>query len=177
MLKAEFPQARLTAGDLNQDGVLFCERVFGAKPIFSAERAADVEIDDQFDLLWCGSLLTHLDLDRWHEFFELLVEAIEHQGLFVFTAFGDWAASRMRARAFTYRMTDDLIEQMLDEYERSGFAYSDYPGETLSGMSLTSPPWLFTQLGKTPELRLVGYWPRAWSEHQDVVACVRASGR
>jgi hypothetical protein len=128
------------------------QRIFGAKPIYSSLDAAEVEIDDQFDLVWCGSLLTHLGLDRWNAFFSLLVDSVEEDGLFVFTAFGDWVASRMRN------------------------AYEDYPGQVDSGMSLTSPAWVFEKLATRPELRLVGHFPRAWGEHQDVWVCVKPPG-
>jgi SAM-dependent methyltransferase len=173
MLKAEFPEARLTAGDLNEAGVQFCERVFGAKPIYSAKRAGDVEIDDQFDLIWCGSLLTHLDLDRWEEFFSLLASSAAGRGLFVFTAFGNWAASRLRSGEYDYNMGEDGAARILAAFDRDGFGYSDYPGQTLSGMSLTSPEWLFSRLAAHPELGLVNYMPRAWGRHQDVLACVK----
>ena len=176
MLKAEFPQARFSAGDINEDGVRFCERIFGAKPIYSSLDAAEVEIDDQFDLVWCGSLLTHLGLDRWNAFFSLLVDSVEEDGLFVFTAFGDWAASRMRNGVYNYRMNDDQIEWLLNDYERDGFAYEDYPGQVDSGMSLTSPAWMFEKLATRPELRLVGHFPRAWGGHQDVWVCVKPPG-
>jgi SAM-dependent methyltransferase len=175
MLKAEFPQARLTAGDINSDGVRFCERVFGANPIHSGVNAGDVEIAEQFDLVWCGSLLTHLDMDRWHGFFSLLADAVANRGLLVFTAFGDWAAGRLRSGEFQYGLGQDEVEGMLRSYERSGFGYADYPGQTLSGMSLTSPAWLFGQLETRADLRLVSYAPRGWGGHQDVVACVKGA--
>jgi SAM-dependent methyltransferase len=173
MLKAEFPDAKLTAGDINEDGVDFCERVFGAKPIYSAPRAKDVEIHDQFDLIWCGSLLTHLDLDRWEEFFNLLADSVAERGLFVFTAFGNWAASRLRSGEYDYNLDEDGVERILAAFDQDGFGYSDYPGQALSGMSLTSPEWLLAQLAAHPELRLVSFMPRGWGRHQDVLACVK----
>jgi SAM-dependent methyltransferase len=177
MLKAEFPEANLAAGDLNEAGVQFCERVFGANPIYSAQRAEDVEIDEQFDLIWCGSLLTHLDLDRWDGFFDLLANSTAERGLFVFTAFGNWAASRLRSGEYDYSLGKDGAARILAAFENGGFGYSDYPGQTLSGMSLTSPEWLFAKLATHSELRLVNYMPRAWGRHQDVLACVKEPKR
>ena len=58
VLKAAFPDARLAAGDLNRDAVDFCAQTFGAAPIYSAQRPEDITIDDSYDLIWCGSLLT-----------------------------------------------------------------------------------------------------------------------
>jgi SAM-dependent methyltransferase len=173
VLKVAFPDAALTACDINRDGVDFCARMFGATPIYSSLAAEDVEIDDRFDLVWSGSLLTHLDLDRWHGFFELLTRCVEPGGLLVFTAFGRWPAERLRQRSFAYSLTEQKVETILRDFDAHGFGYVDYPGQTLSGMSLTVPSWIFGQLETRPELRIVSYMERGWSDHQDVVVCMR----
>lgn len=173
MLKAAFPDAALTAGDLNADGVAFCERKFGATPIVSSLDPGAVTIDGAFDLIWCGSLLTHLDRDRWDGFFELLAGALDRGGLFVFTAFGRHPAARIRSGEMLYRMDEEGAQKVLSEFDRDGFGYSDYAGEELSGMSLTSPAWLSRRIEEAGSLRIVGYTERGWGGHQDVVAVTR----
>src|SRR6185436_1772186 len=59
-IKAEFPAARLGACDIDRDGVDFCAATFGASPVYGREDPAEVEIDDPYDLIWSGSLFTHL---------------------------------------------------------------------------------------------------------------------
>jgi SAM-dependent methyltransferase len=176
-LKAAFPDASFTACDINRDGVEFCERVFGAAPVVSRPRGEDVPLDGPFDLIWCGSLLTHLDRDKWPGFLALFERSLAPGGLVLFTTFGSYAVERMRSREFTYRMTDEEIGPMLRGYERDGFAYSDYPGMEDSGMSLVKPSWVCGLVFERPRLRLVNYTERAWhsgaNSHQDVVACVR----
>jgi SAM-dependent methyltransferase len=171
MLKAAYPEAELTACDLNREGVDFCARVFGAKPVYSTLRAEEVPLDETFDLIWSGSLVTHLDLDRWRAFFALYERCLAPGGLLVLTTFGRWPAERLRRREFTYAMTDAEIPGLLEAFDREGFAYSDYPGATLSGMSLTAPSWVVRHVEERSELRLVSYTERGWNDHQDVVAC------
>jgi SAM-dependent methyltransferase len=171
VLKAAFPQAALTACDLNRAGVDFCARVLGARPVYSALEAKDVPLDDRFDLVWSGSLLTHLDVRRWRDFFSLYERSVGKGGLLVFTAFGRWPAERLRRRSFTYEMTDAEIAAMLGQFDRNGFGYADYPGEEMSGMSLTSPSWITRYIEEHSKLRLVSYTERGWMDHQDVVAC------
>src|SRR3954467_990164 len=72
MLKADFPRARLTACDINRGGVDFCAETFGATPVYSAERPEEIRLPGSFDLIWCGSLFTHFDRDRWPGFLDLL---------------------------------------------------------------------------------------------------------
>jgi SAM-dependent methyltransferase len=174
MLKAAFPHAALTGGDLNAEGVSFCERKFGATPVQSSLYGADVQIDERFDLVWCGSLLTHLDLDRWDGFFALLVDCIDEGGLFVFTAFGRHAAGRIRRGEAIYGLGEDGVDRILTRFDRDGFGYSDYEGQTMSGMSLASPPWICDRVLATGSLQLVSYTERGWFGHQDVIAVTRA---
>jgi SAM-dependent methyltransferase len=173
MLKAAFPDAALTAGDLNPEGVSFCERKFAATPIYSSLHAADVEIEGRFDLVWCGSLLTHLDVDRWQDFFSLLVDCVDKSGVFVFTAFGRHAAQRIRRREMLYGLGDDGAQKILAGFDSDGFGYSDYEGQTLSGMSLTSPAWIYERVHAAGSLQLVTYTEQAWFGHQDVIAVTR----
>jgi SAM-dependent methyltransferase len=179
-LKAAFPEASLTACDINHDGVEFCAEVFGATPAVSQPRGDDVDLQDRFDLIWCGSLLTHLNRDKWPGFLSLFQRSLAPGGLVVFSVFGSYAAERMRSREFTYRMSDNELASILPAYDKRGFGYSDYPGLKDSGMSLASPSWVTAQLRLLPRLRLVNYTERAWhsgaNSHQDVVACVRSEG-
>ena len=64
-LKAEFPEAALTACDVIREGVDFCARTFGARAIYGKEDPSELELDERFDLIWCGSLLTHVDEENW----------------------------------------------------------------------------------------------------------------
>jgi SAM-dependent methyltransferase len=174
MLRAEFPDAELTGGDLNADGVAFCARKFGATPVQSGLRAEEVQIDGRFDLVWCGSLLTHLDRDRYEGFFSLLANAVDVGGVLVFTAFGRHAANRIRRREALYGLGDEGARKILSEFDRDGFGYSDYEGQTLSGMTLTSPSFVCDRIAGVPSLQLVGYTEQGWHGHQDVIACTRA---
>jgi SAM-dependent methyltransferase len=61
-IRVAFPAARITACDLDRDGVDFCVREFGVNGVYSSSKPAEIPIGDQFDLIWCGSLLTHLSV-------------------------------------------------------------------------------------------------------------------
>ena len=95
-IKAEFPDARLGAGDIDHDGVEFCAATFGATPVYGREDPADVEIDAPYELIWCGSLFTHLPPERWEGFLALFERALVPGGLLVFTTHGRRIAERIR---------------------------------------------------------------------------------
>ena len=95
-IKAEFPDARLGAGDIDHDGVDFCAATFGATPVYGHEDPADIEIDSPYELIWCGSLFTHLPPERWEGFLALFERALAPEGLLVFTTHGRRIAERIR---------------------------------------------------------------------------------
>ena len=84
-LKVAFPDAELTACDTWPDGLEFCVQTFGAKGVVSAVDPADVKLDGPFDLIWCGSLLTHVDREPFVEFVRLFESCLAPGGVLVFT--------------------------------------------------------------------------------------------
>ena len=65
VLRAAFPAATLIACDIDRDGVDFCAQTFGAVPVYSDVDPANVRIEQQVDLIWVGSLFTHVDPASW----------------------------------------------------------------------------------------------------------------
>src|SRR5262245_38284150 len=62
-LRAAFPEAELTACDVNREGVDFCAERFGAVPVYSDPDPERIPLEGTYDLIWVGSLLTHLDAE------------------------------------------------------------------------------------------------------------------
>ena len=63
-LVRRFPRARFVACDLQQDMADFCARQFGARAVYSKDDLEALSFAERFDLVWCGSLATHLDAER-----------------------------------------------------------------------------------------------------------------
>jgi SAM-dependent methyltransferase len=177
MLKAEFPQAKLTASDIEADAVDFCARVLGATPVYSRDDPAEVHIGDTFDLIWCGSLLTHHGAARWRQFLALFESLLRPSGLLVFTTAGRAVAERVNTRTKTYGLAEDQIERLLAHYEGDGFGYEEYRthrGYVSSyGISLSSPAWVWARLEERTDLHLVVHVEQAWSMSQDMFACLK----
>jgi len=88
MLRAFFPDAHLTVTDLDHDGVDFCAAQFNATPVYSHEDIWRVSLDQCFDLIWCGSLFTHLDAPQLPDFLGFFAEHLSPDGVLVFTTHG-----------------------------------------------------------------------------------------
>ena len=170
-LKAAFPSARLTACDLDHDSVEFCCQAFGATPVYSRVDPVEIPLNGLFDLIWVGSLLTHLDYPRWIPFLARFQELLTIGGVLVFTTHGRFVADRLRTREFTYGLSPETIHSLVERFQSTGFGYQQYPSQDNYGISLSTPAWVCSQLAATEKLQLVNYTEKGWNQHQDVVAC------
>ncbi len=175
MLRVAFPDTDLTACDVLQDGVEFCARTFGATGVLSHPDPARVTIDGRFDLVWSGSLFTHLDAPRWSGFLDLIESVLEPGGLFIFTVQGRHTAHSWRNGVAEPEHPEETMARILADYETSGFGYCDYAGMRDWGDALVKPKWVRAAVAGRDGLELVDYHETGWAGAQDVVTCVRRS--
>jgi SAM-dependent methyltransferase len=168
VLKAAFPDAALTACDIDRAGVDFCARQFGAEPVYSVEDPGKIPVRGPFDLIWCGSLLTHLDAPLWPGFLSLFRSLLSPDGVCVFTCHGVGAVEYVRSGMSTYGLADP--RKLLQWYERYGFGFLPYRPGGRYGVSMSSASWVLAQLRKLPDTRLVLFTEKGWHNHQDAVA-------
>lgn len=170
VLQAAFPQARLTAGDLNRHAVDFCARTFGATPVYAHESPEQIQLTQKFDLIFCGSLLTHLKAERWPGFLSFFRTLLEPNGILVFTTHGEMSINWITNGKETYGLKPEQLTQLLTDYRNTGFGYQDYPVMSAYGISISAVPWVLAATGKLPDLHLVSCLPQAWLNYQDVYA-------
>jgi SAM-dependent methyltransferase len=169
-LAADFPKARLVALDTNKAGVDFCAKVFGAKPVYSNIDFSNLSFDGKFDLIWVGSLFTDLRGERWSILMNLLRSVLADDGLLLFSTHGSDVERRLRDRqVLLFNLQPERIAKILEEYDASGFGYSDYQSYPGYGVSLSSPQWITLQanaVGLEPILQQ----ENGWDDFQDVWA-------
>jgi SAM-dependent methyltransferase len=171
VLRVAFPQAEVVACDLDRGAVDFCAGELGAIPCYSDRDPSHIRLEGSFDLIWCGSLFTHLDQPRWSEFLELFDSVLAPSGVLVFTTHGPYLVDEVRrgARDFPVASTSDLVAR----FDLDGFGYQDYTGQLGYGISLSSPEWVIRLLRQRAGLSLAAYLARGWAGRQDAFACVR----
>jgi SAM-dependent methyltransferase len=193
-LHAAFPSARLTACDLLRDGVDFCAEQFGAEPVYSTEDPREIELDGPFDLIWCGSLLTHLDERGWRDFFHLFGSLLAPEGVMVVTTSGRFVIELLkvhvrgadaalpqssqeyyerRAREYFADIPDDEAARMLEQCETTGFGYADYARTPGYGVSVAKPSWVCALAETVPGASILTCLEQGWDNTQDVFSCVR----
>ncbi len=170
-LVKRFPEATIFASDLDRKGVEFGARMFGAEPIYSQLNLADLSLDNKFDLIWCGSLITHLNASGIRDLLRFFARHLSPGGLLVFTTHGDRVVQRMLNREFDYGITRDATLTLIDSYRANGFGFADYPAESGYGVSLTAPEWVRKET-ETLALKEVYFREHGWDDHQDVYGFV-----
>jgi SAM-dependent methyltransferase len=171
-LMAAFPDATLIASDVWKRGLEFCSEVLGVETVESSPEPAEVDLEGPFDVIWCGSLLTHVDARRWTGFVKVFESLLSPGGVAVFTTYGRFTAGALRKREITLSLSDEQIEQLLRDYDNTGFGYCERLPEEGLGDFLASRAWVGAQMDQAPTLRLVLYNERGWLG-QDVIACTK----
>jgi SAM-dependent methyltransferase len=172
-LRAAYPNALLTACDILTDGVDFCAEEFGAIPVYSRPGITAAEFPDRYDLIWVGSLFTHVDVPDWDQLIALFYELLIPGGVLVMTVHGELVAERMRAGNL-YGYPDRSVARALRAYEHAGFAFlEEHPDQIEYGITLSRPEWVVSRVLRHADFRMAVYTEALWANHQDVVGVVK----
>lgn len=172
-IKAKFPNATLTACDINRDAVDFCVKSFNAKGVYSQKDLQNVYISNKFDLIWCGSLLTHLDGKLWKRFISFFSNHLTERGILIFSTHGRLSVKWLNSNICHYGLNEDAIQRILTLYKNTGFGYVNYPGNSGYGVSISSPSWVLSEVQQNSKLKIIFFTEAGWDNHHDIVACVR----
>lgn len=170
VLRAAYPDADITACDIEHEGVDFCAEQFGAEPVYSRHDPARIALEGQYDLIWCGSLFTHLDAGRWPGFLRTFRKHLSPEGVCVFTTHGIGAEEYIHSGRNTYGLAEQQAQRLVRRYQRYGFAFQPYQTGGDYGISLSSPMWVMDQIRKLPQTRMTLVLEKGFHNHQDVLA-------
>ena len=183
-LRATWPDAEITAMELAPDAAQFCADAFGAKPVVSRQPFWLVtDAGDGYDLLWCGSLLTHFNQDDWPPALKYFRDRLALGGVLVFTTHGNLSIGLLARDAAAVTTIGDWVgdygmgskaKEMSRVARESGFAFGHYgDDEGPFGLSVSSPEWVRETVDRVHGLEFVLHQPRGWFQHQDVWTFVR----
>jgi SAM-dependent methyltransferase len=169
-LRAAYPAAEITACDLDHGGVDFCRDTFGCVPAYGREDFEAVTFPHPFDLVWVGSLLTHLPEARARAFLAYAAGLLGEGGMLVVTFHGRFVAGRLHGG--TYGIPDEFVGGMVAGFEGHGYGYADYPWQPGYGISIARPDWMMDRMAELG-LSVTLLSERCWDRHHDVVAARR----
>ncbi|MFN6273911.1 MAG: methyltransferase [Microcystis sp.] len=168
-----FPKQTIVTCDLNRDGVDFCSEQFGTIKNYSSEDIKQIGFSYKFDLIWCGSLITHLDESRGLELLKLLIDNLAEQGILLITSHGDTAVKNI-INGESYGLDKDWLFDIVNSYYESGYGYHNYFNAEEYGISLINKYWFKTNLEKLNG-KLLDYQESGWANHHDVAIIGKSS--
>ena len=163
-LRSSFTNAQITACEIDPDGVRFCEQTFAASGIISTHELRTLTFPNKFDLIWCGSLVTHLDRKHATELLQCFHRYLAPNGLCLFTT-AVWGMAETGKEH--YGLSSDRQRKLLTELAETGYGYADYSvdGYGISVVSFECMTKIASDIG---DWRLVAFMQRGWDDHQDV---------
>lgn len=164
-LRAFFPAAEMWFADVDSSCIEFCAETFNGTPIESPADFSELELPSGLDLIWVGSVFTHMDLERMKLLHGKLLDALGPGGLLVATFHG--------RRMYELTRGQERWAALIRDFEEIGVAYQSYEREDLGdwGLSLSSVETVIG-LGRT-DAQLVAYTETGWANLQDVAAWMR----
>jgi len=173
-LQTAYPAANLFVCDTQQAGVDFCVEQLGAIGVpATVDGRHWAVLPGPYDIIWCGSLLTHFDTDEWSNHLHRFAERLSSRGVLVFTSHGLPALERLQTGDKDYGLPPLAVEQLLHATVTTGFGYAAYADTPAYGISIVQPGWLRAFLAAETDLQILSYRPSAWDQHQDVIVCTR----
>jgi SAM-dependent methyltransferase len=174
--RAAFPESAISFCEIYPDAVKFCAETFSGTGIQSDYELTQVELGGPFDVIWCGSLFTHLDLDRSERWVRYLCDHLTADGVFVGTFHGSLFSTMKQY--FQPLISPETFDEIAEQYQRLGIGYGAYNVDNLAhqgsvGVSVWRPSRLLDMAWSIPGFRVISYTERGWADAQDVLAIAR----
>jgi 2-polyprenyl-3-methyl-5-hydroxy-6-metoxy-1,4-benzoquinol methylase len=173
-LRVAFPNARVEVTDYNQTGVAWCVENLGC------HRMAEKVPSDYYDVIWVGSVFTHLPEVVAIDLITTFKRALRPMGLLVITTAGRFSeahlsgsiSGRADRRYKSYSLTVEAAATVVAGYSATGHGYHDYPNQTGYGITLITPEWMCRHTLDEQTIHLL-FQEMGWDTHQDVFAFMR----
>jgi len=167
-LRAAFPRSDIVVCDYDPTGTGWCVDNFGC-------RAVDDPPPESFDLVWLGSVFTHLPATIAEHVLSKAAGALRPNGMLLFTSQGRysdlWHAVERDNQP--YGITRDLWEQIVTGLHDHGYGYADYPGQKDYGVTMIHPTWFQQRMLASRDFVQILFQEKGWDNHQDVHGFVR----
>lgn len=174
--RAAFPEAAIWVTDRDQAGVDWCVRQFGCK-----DTGGEIPAD-RFDVVWLGSVFTHLPRQVAEGLMDNLLKSLKPNGLLIFTTHGRFAV-RMLEKSLEasdvpgwmhYNLERDSVEDLIRQFNEGGYGFVDYPRQTDYGVCVAKSHWYSDRILQHDSYIQILMQEKGCDNHQDVLAFMRA---
>lgn len=174
-LRGLFPDAELFFADADREAAQFCaDLLHGAVAETVRGDFAGLDMPKQQDVIWVGSVFTHISGDRMKVLFDALYRHLAPNGILVATFHGPRLIEVNRAKPVIF---EPKWLEIMEGYAHKGIGHSVYGGENGTdnwGVSMSKVQNVFDLSDGVAAATVRAYLPRGWTNFQDV--CVWSKG-
>ena len=167
-LRAMFPESDITGSELQEAALDFCKRTFGAIPKLSSEDLKSLSLPQKFDLIWCGSLITHIDENTTTDLLHFFYCHLLDDGICIFTTHGEKAVEMIKDKRKSFPLSDTNQQKLLCDFQKTGYGYADYTNQRGYGISVASRSRIVELAKSIGTWEEVFYLDHGWHGLQDV---------
>jgi SAM-dependent methyltransferase len=171
-LVARIPAARVTVCDVDPKALRFRAAEFGVKAVRSSRDVDLLRLSERYDLVFVGSVLTHVPPRAGLALLAVLVGALERRGVLIFSTQGESCLDHLDWYGPSFARAEGVYRH---EIERVGVCFLPYPGRIDYGVSIHAR-W-FVEKAMSDHwhdvLRPLRFKERGWDAHQDVWSYAR----
>lgn len=141
---------------------------FGATGWLSSDELSTVNAPRKYNLIWCGSLVTHITAKETTLLLEKFQEWLNPSGIAVVTSHGRQFVRNLTAGTVQYFANDESVPAILSDLAHNGYGFVPHPGQSY-GISSSTLEWLIRSV-RDLGARVITVSENAWDGHQDVIA-------
>ncbi len=141
--------------------------------LLSTSTSYELALSHRSDLIWCGSLITHVEERVAADLLRFFYRQLSDDGVCVFTTHGRRSVRFIQDKTLTYHLTEDAQQRVVYGYEATGYGYADYPDQTGYGISIVSHQRILEMAKEVGDWSEVLFKENGWDNHQDVYAFVK----
>ena len=151
--KVTFPGSKISVSEVKSQSLAFQRDVFGYTPIEHTEDPSSFVAPQEYDLIFAGSVFTHLPKIRFVEWLRLLISCLSKNGILVFSIHNllDLASPSSEPFVFVEHSEDQVMSEIGDRIKDAstyGSAYVDID---------TLKDWIQGEQGVTKEIIRLGF--------------------
>jgi trans-aconitate methyltransferase len=164
---ARIPPACITAADVDSQAVRFCAAEFRVKPLVTPRDVRDISLPERYDLVFVGSLLTHLPVEDGIALLRILGNCLHAEGVLIFTTQGETCLEHLQWYGTEFVAAEATYRRLLKE---QGACFTPYRRYATYGITLHAQRYLERIVSDIFGSRLesIQFSERGWNGHQDL---------
>ena len=169
-LKSAFVNAEIYGSDIDEDGLSYCKQVFNVNTFKSNLDYSLIESPSvKFDIIWVGSLLTHISEKDAIDLFKFLRNLLDKTGRIIITCHGQNFINQLLKNP--HGLSGMQVENFVNNFKSNKYAFeswkehsNEYTRNTDYGLSAVTKKGMDTIL-ESLDISIQNYLVEGWCGH------------